>query len=87
MLVLLGCQAKLPLELERELVTLEFALPDKEALTPVLDGIITSAELADLESDDLRDAALDAAAGLTTVEAEETSLPLGSIFFQHLEAK
>jgi hypothetical protein len=69
MLVLLGCQPKLPPELVRELVTLEFALPDKEALAPVLDGIITSAEITEL-SEELGEAALDAAAGLTTVEAE-----------------
>ncbi len=43
MLVRLGCQAKLPpeleLELERELATLEFALPNKEALAPVCGAI------------------------------------------------
>jgi AAA+ superfamily predicted ATPase len=69
MLVLLGCQTKLAPELERELVTIEFSLPDKEALALVLKGIVESAEISQL-SEAIKDAALEAAAGLTTVEAE-----------------
>lgn len=48
--VLLGCRAKLPPELERGLVTLEFALPDKDELAPVLDGIIASAGITELHT-------------------------------------
>ena len=59
----------LPPELERELTVIEFALPDKAALGLVLDGIIESAELSPI-GDKERESALDAASGLTTVEAE-----------------
>ena len=69
MLVLLGCRANLPPELERECVRLDFPLPDREALAVVLDGIVASAELKEI-TEEVRNAALDAAAGLTTVEAE-----------------
>ena len=67
MLVLLGPRQKLPPELERDLVAVEFALPDKAALSAVLDGILASAEIESIPGE-LRERALDAAAGLTTVE-------------------
>ncbi len=69
MLVLLAPAAKLPPGLERDLAAVEFGLPDEAALSPVLDGILASAGIESIP-DELRDAALDAAAGLTTVEAE-----------------
>jgi SpoVK/Ycf46/Vps4 family AAA+-type ATPase len=68
-LVILGCRQVLPAELEREFVLLDFALPDKEQLGIVLDGICESAKLKKLKSDE-RDMVLDAATGLTSTEAE-----------------
>jgi ATP-dependent 26S proteasome regulatory subunit len=68
-LIILGCRLVLPPELERELTVIEFALPDKAALGPVLDGIMESAELSPMAKAE-RETALDAASGLTTVEAE-----------------
>ena len=68
-LVVLGCRLALPPELERELTVLEFALPGKEQLGRVLDGIIESADFPAMAEQE-REAALDAAGGLTTIEAE-----------------
>ena len=68
-LVVLGCRLALPPELERELTVLEFTLPGKEQLGRVLDGIIESADFPAMAEQD-REAALDAAGGLTTIEAE-----------------
>ena len=45
-LVILGCRKTLPPELEREFVTVEMALPGRQDLGVVLDGICTSAKLA-----------------------------------------
>jgi len=68
-LVILGCRLCLPPELERELTVLEFALPGKEQLGRVLDGIIESAQLPAMVEQQ-RETVLDAAGGLTTMEAE-----------------
>ena len=68
-LLVLGCRLALPPELERELTIIEFALPGKAELGRVLDGILESAALSPLADPD-RDHALDAASGLTTLEAE-----------------
>jgi len=68
-LVILGCRLCLPPELERELTVLEFALPGKEQLRRVLDGIIESAQLPAMVEQE-RETVLDAAGGLTTMEAE-----------------
>ncbi len=68
-LILLGCRCTLPPELERELVVLDFALPDKAALGQVLDGICESAKLKKPRADE-REAILDAASGMTCAEAE-----------------
>ncbi|MCX6925884.1 MAG: AAA family ATPase, partial [Verrucomicrobia bacterium] len=68
-LIILGCRLCLPPELERELTVVEFALPGKEELGRVLDGVLESAEINGLGDQD-REAALDAATGLTTIEAE-----------------
>ena len=42
-LIILGCRLCLPPELERELTVVEFALPGKEHLGHVLNGICESA--------------------------------------------
>lgn len=67
--ILLGCRAKIPPELQRELTVVEFALPTIEELAPVLQGILTSAALPSLAAAE-QNAVLEAAGGLTTVEAE-----------------
>ena len=64
-----GCRQNLPPELEREVTTVEFALPGKDALARVLEGIATSAGLAAPGGDE-KERLLDAAGGLTTIEAE-----------------
>ena len=68
-LVILGCRLCLPPELERELTVIEFALPGKQQLSQVLDGIVESAKLQAPDSDK-REMILDSAGGLTTMEAE-----------------
>jgi SpoVK/Ycf46/Vps4 family AAA+-type ATPase len=68
-LILLGCRSQLPPELEREFVTLDFALPDKAALGQVLDGICESAKIKKPKTDE-RETILDAASGMTCAEAE-----------------
>jgi hypothetical protein len=68
-LIILGCRLCLPPELEREITVIEFALPGKQQLNQVLDGIIESAQLKTIEGEQ-RDKILDAASGLTTIEAE-----------------
>jgi len=68
-LIILGCRLVLPPELEREITVIEFALPGKPQLNLVLDGIIESAKLKGVEGEQ-RDKILDAASGLTTIEAE-----------------
>lgn len=68
-LVIVGCRLALPPELEREFVVIPFALPDKDQLGVVLDAIARSAKLAKPENDE-REQLLDAACGLTSIEAE-----------------
>lgn len=68
-LVVLGCRQVLPPELEREFVVLDFALPDKQQLGVVLDGICASAKLKALKGE-AREQVLDAATGMTSGEAE-----------------
>ena len=68
-LLVLGCRLCLPPELERELTVIEFALPTKDQLSPVLEGVMESAELKPMPAE-IQDAVLDAACGLTTIEAE-----------------
>jgi hypothetical protein len=68
-LVILGCRLCLPPELERELTVIEFALPGKEQLSAVLDGIMESAGIKTMEQE-TREQVIDAASGLTTIEAE-----------------
>lgn len=68
-LVLLGCRCLLPPELEREFVVVEFRLPDAETLGRVLDSLADSAGQPKPDGDE-REALLDAASGLTSIEAE-----------------
>jgi SpoVK/Ycf46/Vps4 family AAA+-type ATPase len=68
-LIILGCRMVLPPELERELTVIEFALPGKEELGAVLGGIMESAGIKNMENEQ-REKVIDAASGLTTIEAE-----------------
>lgn len=68
-LLLLGCEHKLPAELHHEITVLRFALPGKEQLGTVLDAIGVSGKLQPLSAEK-REPALNAATGLTTIEAE-----------------
>ena len=68
-LMFLGCRLRLPVELEHEVTRIDFALPGVEQLTEVLTGIIESAKLQPLDKES-RESVLNAALGLTTIEAE-----------------
>lgn len=68
-LIVLGCRLLLPPELEREITVLDFSLPDKMQLGQILDGITESAQLQKIQGED-RERILEAATGLTTIEAE-----------------
>ncbi len=68
-LIISGCRLLLPPELEREITVLDFALPDKTQLGTVLDGIVESAKLNAIQGEE-RERILEAATGLTTIEAE-----------------
>ena len=68
-LVVLGCRFTLPPELAREWVVVDFALPGKEEMSVVLDNIAGSAKLSKPAGDE-RELLLDAASGLTSIEAE-----------------
>lgn len=75
----LGCRLSLPPELEREMVVVEFALPEREQLRAVMAGILSSHNEAMKEAKRplmtepdacTAIALLDAARGMTTTEAE-----------------
>jgi hypothetical protein len=68
-LILLGCRLCLPPELEHELTVVEFTLPGKPELRAVLGGVMESAGIKSLEIE-VREKAVEAAGGLTTMEAE-----------------
>ena len=68
-LIILGCRMVLPPELERELTIVEFALPGKEELKAVLNGIMESAGINEMEAAQT-EKVIGAASGLTTMEAE-----------------
>jgi AAA+ superfamily predicted ATPase len=68
-LIVLGCRLCLPPELERELTVVEFQLPDKAALESVYHGVLSSAGLRPVAADE-QVRAIEAACGLTTMEAE-----------------
>jgi len=69
LIVLIGIWKPLPPELEREITRIDFRLPDKSQLATVLDAITESAKLP-LIGEPNRDPILEAAGGLTTMEAE-----------------
>jgi ATP-dependent 26S proteasome regulatory subunit len=78
-LAVLGCRLALPPELEREFVVVEFALPDRDQLRVVLDGIVESHNetmkeekrpLMSKPQGDALTAVIDAARGMTTTEVE-----------------
>jgi len=69
LLILLGHWRPLPPELERELTRVDLPLPGSEALGEVLDGLLASSGIPDPGPSE-REAALAAASGLTTMEAE-----------------
>src|SRR6195952_1998648 len=66
----LGCRLKLPPELEREFIVVDFTLPGAEALGEVLSGILKSTGKK-RPSPESTEALIDAARGLTTTEAED----------------
>ena len=65
-LVILGCQLKLPPELEKEITVIDFKLPSRDQLRTVLKSIEKEAGVKVADADKI----LDAAMGLTTIEAE-----------------
>jgi hypothetical protein len=65
-LVIVSPEAKLPLELEREVVVLDFPLPSRDELKTILEGLVES---TGIEPED-EAAVLDAAQGLTWEESE-----------------
>ncbi len=68
-IAVLGCRQVLPPEVAHDFVVVDCSLPDREQLGTVLDGIADSAAQAKPDGDS-RDRLLDAAGGMTTVEAE-----------------
>ena len=68
-LVVLGCRLCLPAELEHELTVVELQLPGKTELRAILGGIMESAGIHSLDVE-THEQAVEAAAGLTTIEAE-----------------
>lgn len=68
-IVIVACRLILPPELERDFVVVDFSLPGKDELAVVLDNIAKSARKKKPDND-LRDRLLDAACGLTSMEAE-----------------
>lgn len=69
-LVILGCRFVLPLELEKEIAVLDFALPTRDQLRTVLHALLESNghSVKSLDGDEA--GILAAASGLTTTEAE-----------------
>jgi len=67
-IVIVGCQLRLPPELEKEITVIEYALPDRDQLFEIASRI---AETNDLKLNGHTDQVLDAAKGLTTKEAED----------------
>jgi len=68
-LIIVGCRLVLPPELEREITVVEFPLPGKDALRGVLAGIMESAGIKGLATEQ-QEKAVAAASGMTTIEAE-----------------
>jgi hypothetical protein len=70
-IIIAGCRLVLPPELERELTVIGVELPGKEELRKVLHGIIESASIKGTEQEQ-EEKVIDAASGLTTIEAENS---------------
>lgn len=68
-IVIVGCQLKLPPELEKEITVIDYSLPDKPQLKAVMDGLIENNKKNKLAAKE-EEAVLEAASGLTTAEAE-----------------
>jgi len=68
--VILGCQFRLCAELEKEFTPVDFALPDKDQLLEVMRGIAKS---GGIELNGGTDPLLDAASGMTTIEAADAA--------------
>lgn len=66
-LVTVGCQLKLQPELEKEITVIEFALPDRKQLREILTAV---AESGKVKVNGSTEPLIDAASGLTTIEAE-----------------
>jgi SpoVK/Ycf46/Vps4 family AAA+-type ATPase len=66
-LVIVGCQLKLPAELEKEITVVEYKLPDREQLREVIEEVATGAKI---KLNGNTEKILDAASGLTTIEAK-----------------
>lgn len=69
LIVVVGVWKPLPPELEREITRIDFDLPGKEQLATVLDAITDSAKLPAIGEPE-RELVLEAAGGMTTIEAE-----------------
>lgn len=69
-LILLGCRLALPSELEKQIVVLDFLLPDKEQLRATLHKLVKGNGIK-AEDVDEESGLLAAAAGLTVGEAEQ----------------
>jgi AAA+ superfamily predicted ATPase len=66
-IVIIGCSLKLPAELEKEITVVEYGLPDREQLRHVLEEV---AKTNEIKLNGETELILDAAGGLTTIEAE-----------------
>jgi len=66
-LVIIGCQTHLPPELEKEIVVVEFRLPDRSALLSIAEPF---AKRCNQELNGSTDVVLDAGSGLTSIEFE-----------------
>jgi len=69
-LIVVGCRMVLPPELEKEITVIDFKLPTREELQPVVEAIAASAGIT-LNGN--RELILDALSGLTTNEAEDAA--------------
>jgi len=68
MMVFISPVLKLPHEIEKEVVVIDYSLPDRECLGQILDEFCKSNEIS--EDEDEKEHILDAASGLTSFETE-----------------
>ena len=72
-LVLISPVLKLPPELDRDITVIELDLPGRDSLGAIFDRLVAEVDLPELRKDlneDERDRIIEAAKGLTTIEAE-----------------